>query len=124
MRQAPRSSCADHIAFSSRSLWERASSTTVFLLRRADLGQQRHGIERPVLRAQPLLHGLGDYRMRQSSLIGRGRIMIALDHLGAFTPLLLQLERRLKEVHIKGRGGMEPACAAPPLAGDRGSLLR
>jgi hypothetical protein len=63
----------DHIALFTCVLSERASGTTVdaiaeFLLRRADLCQQRHGIERPVLRAQPLLYGLGDHRMRQSSL--------------------------------------------------------
>src|SRR6516164_2429333 len=50
--------------------------------------------------------------MRQSSLIGRRRIMIALDHLGAFTPLLLQLERRLEEVHVKPCRGVEPSYHA------------
>jgi len=49
-----------HIAFSSGSLSESASRTTVdaiaeFLLRCADLRQQRHRIERVILLAQPLL---------------------------------------------------------------------
>jgi hypothetical protein len=65
-----------HIVFSSGSLSERASGTTVdaiaeFLLRCADLRQQRHRIERAVLLAQPLLYGLADHGMCQSSLIGR-----------------------------------------------------
>src|SRR5438105_9808049 len=77
----------DHIALSTCILSECASSTTIdaiaeFLLRCADLRQQRHGIEHPILLAQTLLHGLGDHRMGQSSLIGRRWIMIALDHLG------------------------------------------
>src|SRR5215471_4965298 len=46
--------------------------------------------------------------MRKSSLIGRRWIMIALDHLGAFAPFLLQLERRLEEVHIEPRRPVEP----------------
>src|SRR4029078_11121644 len=47
--------------------------------------------------------------MRQCALIGRARIMIALDHLGAFAPLLLQLERRLEEVHVKPCRRVEPS---------------
>jgi hypothetical protein len=35
--------------------------------------------------------------------------MIALDHLGAFAPFLLQLERRLEEVHVKPCRRVEPA---------------
>src|SRR5258705_6091796 len=101
------------ITLSSGSLSERASGTTVdaiaeFLLRCADLSQQCHGIERAVLLAQSLLHGLGDLRMCQSSLIGRRRIVIALDHLGAFAPLLLQLERWLEKVHVKPCRRVEP----------------
>src|SRR5215217_8793448 len=34
--------------------------------------------------------------------------MIALDHLGAFAPLFLQLERRLEEVHIEPGRRVEP----------------
>jgi hypothetical protein len=34
--------------------------------------------------------------------------MIALDHLGALAALLLQLERRLEEVHVEARGRIEP----------------
>src|SRR3954452_22395489 len=39
--------------------------------------------------------------MRQCTLIGRRRRMIALDHLSPFAALLLQLERRLEEVDVK-----------------------
>ncbi len=35
-----------------------------FLLGRSDLGQKRDRVERPVLLAQPLLHGRGHLRMR------------------------------------------------------------
>src|SRR5205823_6468487 len=106
--------------FSSSSLWERASGTTVdaiaeFLLRCADLRQQRHRIERAILLAQPLLYGLADHRMSESSLIGRQRIMIAFDHPCAFAPLLLQLERWLEEVHVEPCRRVEPANHASRL---------
>src|SRR5271157_1613206 len=39
--------------------------------------------------------------MRQCPLIRRRRIMITLDHLGAFPSLLGQLERWLEEVHVE-----------------------
>jgi hypothetical protein len=34
--------------------------------------------------------------------------MIALDHLGAFAPLVCQLERRLKEVHVQAPRRIQP----------------
>src|SRR5215211_3699767 len=60
--------------------------------------------------------------------------MIALDHLGAFAPLLLQLERRLEEVHVepgrrvepghhaRRRDAVEPAISHQP-SDDRAVLL-
>src|SRR6202051_2168530 len=39
--------------------------------------------------------------MRQRALIGRQRSMITLDHFSPFAALLLELERRLKEVDVE-----------------------
>src|SRR6266511_26552 len=41
--------------------------------------------------------------MRQRARIGRGWSMIALDHLRALAPLVLQLERRLEVVRVQPR---------------------
>src|SRR5208283_2188007 len=49
----------------------------------------------------PPLHGLWDLLMRQRPFIRRRRIMITLNHLGAFPALLGQFERWLEEVHIE-----------------------
>jgi hypothetical protein len=110
--------------------WEaRATGTTVdasaeFLLRCADLRQQRHRIERVILLPQPLLYGFADHRMCQSSLIGRQRVMIAFDHLGALAPLVLQLERWLEEVHVEPRRRVEPANHASRLNAVKPAISR
>jgi hypothetical protein len=54
------------------------------------------------------------------SSVRRARIMTTLDHLGAFAPLLLQLERWLEEVHIKPCRRVEPSHRARRV----GSILR
>jgi hypothetical protein len=88
------------------------SGTTIdavakFLLSGPDLGQKYHWIERAILFAQLLFHSRGDLRMRQRSLIGRRRSMIAFDHFRSLAALLLQLERRLEEVDVEPCGRVE-----------------
>ena len=57
---------------------------------------------------QAYLDGLGHLRMSKRALERCRRIMITLDDLGAFAPLLLQLERRLEEVHVEACCRIEP----------------
>ena len=45
--------------------------------------------------------------MSKRPLEGCRRSVIALDDLGSLAPLLLQLERRLEEVHVQARGRIE-----------------
>ena len=63
-----------------------------FRLGGTHLDQQRHGIERAIDLAQTPLDRLADFRMRQRTRVGRSRSVVALDHLCAFPPLVLQLE--------------------------------
>src|SRR5215813_4112853 len=62
------------------------------LLDRTNLSQKYNWIERAVLRTQAPLDCFLQLWMRQGALVRRHRIIIALDHFGAFAALLLQLE--------------------------------
>lgn len=78
------------------------------------LGEQYHRIERAILRAQPLLDRPRHLRMLQRPLVRCRRSVIALDHLRAFTSLLLQFERRLEDVHAYSRAVTCAVSAAAP----------
>ena len=73
------------------------------VLCRADLGQQCYRIETAIGLAQPPLDGLGQLGMSQRSLVRRRWRVIALDDLCTLAALLLELERRLEEVHVQPR---------------------
>src|SRR5712664_1746664 len=73
------------------------------------LSQQSHRIERAIKISKTPLDGLAHLRMRQCAFIGRGRNMIALDHLRALASLVLQLEGRLEEI------GVQPRCSIQTL---------
>src|SRR3981189_1453097 len=66
--------------------------------------KQSTRIERAIKLSKTPLDGLAHLRMRQCAFIGRGRNMIALDHLRALASLVLQLEGRLEEI------GVQPRC--------------
>src|SRR6476469_6979505 len=84
-----------------------ADSLTELLLRRTDLGEQLHRIESAVCLAQTALDRSCELRMCQSTFVRCGRRMIALDDLRALATLLLELERRLEEVHMQARCRVE-----------------
>ncbi|MCK1730987.1 hypothetical protein IVA82_39340, partial [Bradyrhizobium sp. 142] len=71
------------------------------------LGQQGHGIERAIKLSKTPFEAFAQLRVRQSARIRRGRNMIALDHLRALAPLVLQLEGRLEEVGVQPRCGIQ-----------------
>src|SRR5688572_24590625 len=58
--------------------------------------------------AESHFDGAGYLRMSKPALERCRRVMIALDDLGTFAPLLLQLERRLEEVHVEACCRIEP----------------
>ena len=76
-------------------------------LRRTDLGKQLHGIESAVCRAQTALDRWGEFRVCQRTFVRCGRRMIAFDDLRALSTFLLELERRLEEVHVLARCRIE-----------------
>ena len=67
------------------------------------------------VRSDPLLDGLADLGMDQRPRVGCRRQEIALDHLGPFAPLLLQIERRLEEVHMQACGCAQAGEPRPSL---------
>ena len=70
-------------------------------------GEQSDRIETRSNLTQSLLDHLIDSVMRERPVARRLRPVIALDDLGAFAALLLQLERRLEEVYVKARSCIE-----------------
>ncbi|KYK47949.1 hypothetical protein A1D31_40295 [Bradyrhizobium liaoningense] len=65
------------------------------------LCQQCHRIKRAVNLPQPMFECLIEMRVDQCSFVRRSGRKIALDHLGTFAVLLLQLKRGLEKIDVQ-----------------------
>ncbi|WP_194456369.1 hypothetical protein [Bradyrhizobium sp. CCBAU 53421] len=74
---------------------------TQLILSVPHLCQQCHRIKRPVNLSQPTFECLIEPRLDQCSFVRRRGRKIALNHLGTFAVLLLQLKRGLEEIDVQ-----------------------